>query len=80
MERLRVENDNLHAALAWSLDETADAARVEVGANMVRALHGFWEARGQLDEGRLWTVRAMATTPWPSLSGRRNSLFRGCPM
>jgi non-specific serine/threonine protein kinase len=60
MERLRVESDNLRAALAWSLDESADDARVEGGAELIRALYHFWEARGRLSEGRMWCARLLS--------------------
>ncbi len=60
LKQLSVEEDNLRAALDWTLDESADAARLQAGAKMALALgSGFWEVRGRFREGRLWLERAL---------------------
>jgi predicted ATPase/DNA-binding CsgD family transcriptional regulator/Tfp pilus assembly protein PilF len=56
LARLEAEHDNLRAALSWSLDG-GDAA---TALRLVGALSRFWEVRGHLTEGRMWTERALA--------------------
>jgi tetratricopeptide (TPR) repeat protein len=67
MARLRVESDNIRAALAWLLDEAADAAayaaadtaRVRTAAKLLRGIYRFLEARGRIDEARTWFARVL---------------------
>jgi predicted ATPase/class 3 adenylate cyclase len=64
MDRLEADNDNLRAALAWSLDtQAADQAgqgeRAVIGLRLVQALSGFWYQHGHAAEGRRWLQRAM---------------------
>ncbi len=54
--RLQHENDNLRAALEWSLDH----GDVEVAGRLCRALWPFWYTRGYFDEGLQWTDRVLA--------------------
>lgn len=60
VKRLNAEVDNLRAVLAWSLDETADVARAEMGANLACALgYDFWQVSGRIGEGRGWCEQAL---------------------
>jgi predicted ATPase/class 3 adenylate cyclase len=64
LDRLEAENDNLRAALAWSLEaQPADPAgqgeRVVIGLQLVQALAGFWYQHGHATEGQRWLQRAM---------------------
>ncbi len=64
LDRIEVENDNLRAALEWSLREDPDMA-----ARLAVALGWFWSIRGYLSEGRqrLETVLAQPASIPPSL-------------
>jgi predicted ATPase len=55
--RLRDEQDNLRAALAWSLGE----GEAELGLRLVGALRDFWHFGGHSAEGLGWTKRALET-------------------
>ena len=64
LDRLEADNDNLRAALAWSLDApAADPAgpgeRAMIGLRLVQALTAFWSWHGHATEGRRWLQRAM---------------------
>jgi predicted ATPase len=52
-ERLETENDNLRAALSWSIERD----EAELGLRLARALRPFWYARGHYVEGRGWIAR-----------------------
>ena len=54
--RLARENDNLRAALGWSLD----GGDAEVGLRIAAALKMFWRVQGQLREARTWLAAALA--------------------
>jgi len=56
LERLDGEQDNLRAAMAWSLADDGQhvPGRAELGARLVGALHWFWYIRCHLTEGRRW--------------------------
>ncbi len=56
LKRLRLENDNLRAALAWSLD----GADPVLGSSIVWALRYFWKSDGHVAEGLRWVSRALA--------------------
>jgi predicted ATPase/class 3 adenylate cyclase len=68
LDRLEAEHDNLHAALAWSLDAPAagpapaDRERAATGLRLVQALALFWYRHGYLTEGRRWLERAIELT------------------
>jgi predicted ATPase len=47
---LEGENDNLRAALAWSLER----GRIEGGLRIATALSRYWEIRGYVKEGLSW--------------------------
>ena len=58
LDQLEVENDNLRAALEWSL------MRAELGEASLRlasALLLFWNRRGHRSEGRSWLNRALSS-------------------
>jgi predicted ATPase len=55
LDRLELENDNLRAALGWSLDRSL----VEPAARLAGAMWRFWMARGYLGEGRDWLERVL---------------------
>ena len=56
LERLEEEQDNLRAALAWTLAAGAAEDAVQTAA----ALWRFWYAHGHLSEGRRWLDNALA--------------------
>jgi predicted ATPase len=56
LERLDLEQENLRAALTWSLDQ----GEVETALRLGSALWRFWYTRGYLSEGRRWLDRALA--------------------
>ncbi|HEV8603530.1 MAG TPA: protein kinase [Gaiellaceae bacterium] len=58
LERLDEENDNIRAALAWSLQ----AGERELGLRLAGALVRFWSTRGLMTEGRRWLAEALAST------------------
>jgi predicted ATPase len=59
MSRLLAEQDNLHAALRWSVSQRdADTA-----FRLVRALGWFWMLRGQPGEARAMAQDVLALTP-----------------
>ena len=49
-DRLERDNDNLRAALQWSLER----GNTNDGLRLSGALEDYWRARGQLTEGRHW--------------------------
>jgi predicted ATPase len=53
--RLRIEYDNLRAALAWSLK----GKEARVGLRMVGALSEFWYYEGPISEGEMWLELAL---------------------
>ncbi len=64
-DRLKVEVDNLRAALEWSAlaaaRPQAEAAAVDAGLRLGGALWHFWDLRGHLSEGRLRVLELLAT-------------------
>lgn len=61
LDRLEAEQENLRAALRWSLEqqEGEEAARIGV------SLWPFWILRGYMSEGREWLDRTLAELPDP---------------
>jgi DNA-binding CsgD family transcriptional regulator len=57
MARLEEDQDNLRAALAWSL---AEPGRAAFALRLVGALHWFWFLRDHFSEGRRWLAAALA--------------------
>ena len=64
---LETDNDNLRAALRFSLDEGDPLTALELCAVLWR----FWFERGYLSEGRLWLDASLATSPDASLARAR---------
>jgi predicted ATPase/class 3 adenylate cyclase len=62
LEVLRLEHDNMRAALAWALEHDEG----DFALRMSSALWRFWQLHGDLTEGRSWTDRALAL---PSAAG-----------
>jgi tetratricopeptide (TPR) repeat protein len=61
--RLEAEQDNLRAALSWSLTGRPAAKRhIEAGVRLAGALWMFWYIRGYLAEGRRWLEQAVGQT------------------
>lgn len=57
MNRLGQEQDNIRAALAWSL-----AAEPTLALKLAASVGRFWVMRGQLREGHNWLTRALDET------------------
>ena len=57
LRRLRIEQENVRAALDWALDV---AGLADKGVELAGALFWFWTKRGLFEEGRLWLERALA--------------------
>jgi len=55
LERLEADQDNMRAALEWSIEHAP-----EQGLELAAALFPFWHTRSYLREGRLWLDRALA--------------------
>jgi len=68
LDQLEVENDNLRAALEWSL---AQAEFGEASLRLASALLLFWSRRDHMSEGRAWLARALAGHTAPSVSAAR---------
>ncbi len=56
--RLDEENDNIRAALSW----TISSGEVELGLQLAGALVRFWSTRGLMGEGRRWLGEALAAS------------------
>lgn len=72
LKRLEIENDNLRAALAWSLA----GGSVEEGLALAGAIWHFWWLRGQMNEGRSWLDQLLAHSEGASTDLRARA-FRG---
>lgn len=57
--RMRLDLDNIRAALAWSLAQ----GNVERAASIVGRLWAFWAFAGNASEGRRWAERVEAALP-----------------
>src|SRR5712692_3774729 len=57
LRRLRIEQENVRAALEWALTSSALG---EKGVELAGALFWFWTKRGLYEEGRLWLEQALA--------------------
>jgi predicted ATPase/class 3 adenylate cyclase len=63
LEVLRVEHDNMRAALIWAIHHDEG----EMGLRLVTALWRFWHLHGHLSAGRHWANQTLAL---PSAAGR----------
>lgn len=73
--RLRMESDNLRAALDWS----HGGGHVKVGARLVGALAEFWYYEGPISEGEFWiaqTIKRIEEVP----EDMRAKVFNGAGM
>jgi predicted ATPase/DNA-binding SARP family transcriptional activator len=71
-KRLEAENDNLRAALAWSLA----GGNGEAGLGLAGAAWLFWWLRGQIGEGRQWLEALLESSPAASPALRARA-YRG---
>jgi non-specific serine/threonine protein kinase len=62
LRRLHAEQDNLRAALEWSLSRPE---RAPDGLELATALVWFWIMRGAFSEGQHWLSRALSMNPAP---------------
>ena len=58
-DRLDAEQDNIRAALLWSLENGSP----ETGLRLASALWRFWETRGYLSEGEQWVEKGLSHRP-----------------
>jgi predicted ATPase/DNA-binding CsgD family transcriptional regulator len=72
LERLEQEHDNIRAALDWSLQQDEDAfetqLRMEIALRLVGALRRFWQMHGHLNEGQIFTQKALSASEGISVS------------
>ena len=59
LDRLERDNDNIRAALEWSIA----CPQPEIALRIGWAIWRFWQKRGHLNEGRIWLERILAE-PW----------------
>ena len=69
LEVLRLEHDNMRAALMWAMERDDG----DFALRMTWALWRFWHLHGDLTEGRRWTDQALAL---PSAAGRTRERAR----
>ncbi|HEU0003519.1 MAG TPA: protein kinase [Ktedonobacteraceae bacterium] len=66
LERLEREHDNLRAALDWSLQHDDDynetQRSMEIALRLTGALRRFWQMHGHLQEGQIFTERALSAS------------------
>ncbi|MDQ3005526.1 MAG: tetratricopeptide repeat protein, partial [Chloroflexota bacterium] len=74
LDQLEVENDNLRAALAWSLTQ---AEHGEAGLRLAGALPVFWYPRGYINEGLAWLEKVLASPAAPRAGGVRAKTLYG---
>jgi predicted ATPase/transcriptional regulator with XRE-family HTH domain len=68
LDLLEADNDNLRAALEWSL---AQAEHGEASLRLAGALLMFWSRRGHMSEGHAWLSRALVSQNAPSAGTAR---------
>ena len=68
LSKMEAENDNLRAALDWSL---AQPQHGEVSLRLAGTLFLFWKQRGSVNEGRAWLARALAAPAAPIAGAAR---------
>ena len=74
MQRLAAEQDNLRAALAWSL-RAPDPGDVVVGLRLAGALGFFWNFRGEATEGLDWLEVLLARGRDSAAAVRAKALY-----
>ncbi len=60
LDQLEAENDNLRAALEWSLTQAEDG---EASLRLAGALPVFWYQRGYINEGLAWLEKVLTSRP-----------------
>jgi predicted ATPase/DNA-binding winged helix-turn-helix (wHTH) protein len=70
-DRLEAENDNIRAALQWSLEDGV----IENGLRLAGALEEYWRMRGSLTEGRHWLDTVLAKASVEPRAARARALF-----
>ena len=73
-KRLHAENDNLRAALEWSV---ACASEGESGLRLAGALTSFWSMRGEYSEGRKYLQLALARQDEHTVTTARGKALNG---
>jgi predicted ATPase/class 3 adenylate cyclase len=79
LDLLRLEHDNLRAALGWAIG----GDRGDIAARLGSALWRFWYARGHLDEGRRWLEQLLglpSNQQWSTPGARAQSALGGSPI
>ena len=71
---LDAELANVQAALAWTLDDEADAVRALVGLRIAGAMGRYWYRRAHLLDGSAWLERALAADQGESAEERGEAL------
>jgi predicted ATPase len=71
---LDAELANVRAALAWTLDEEADAVRTSVGLRIAGAMGRYWYRRAHLLDGSAWLDRALAADQGGNVRERGEAL------
>jgi tetratricopeptide (TPR) repeat protein len=71
---LDAELANVRAALAWTLDDEADAVRALVGLRIAGAMGRYWYRRAHLLDGSAWLERALAADQGESAEERGEAL------
>jgi predicted ATPase/DNA-binding CsgD family transcriptional regulator len=74
MQQLATEQDNLRAALAWSL-RAPDPGDVVVGLRLAGALGFFWNFRGEAAEGLDWLEALLARGQDSAAAVRAKALY-----
>src|SRR5688500_11129841 len=69
LRRLEAEQNNLRAALEWSLLRDG---RAETGLRLVGALRRYWDNKGYFSEGRQWCTQLLTRTE-PSEPGKERA-------
>ena len=69
--RLERDNDNLRAALQWSLED----GDTNAGLRLSGALEDYWRMRGQLTDWRHWLDSILAAAPADRSRPRARALF-----
>ena len=70
-DRLACENDNIRAALQWSLE----GGKIEYGIRIAGDLEDYWRMRGNLVEGRRWLEDLLSRTSDEPSVARARALF-----